>query len=104
MRNDRSLMDYTEFRRHLGKAGLTINEFAALLGIKPSSVSNYSAHPPVPTKLALVAVLLGDMADRGIDFRGVLSRYGMDVNAATPKHKNVSQLDAFRAKKRPPTK
>lgn len=95
-------MDYTEFRRHLGKAGLTVNEFAALLGIQPSSVSNYSSNPPVPTKLALLAVLLGDMADRGIDFRTVLSRYGLDAYPATADHEKVRQLDLFRAKKRPP--
>lgn len=95
-------MDYTEFRRHLGKAGLTINEFAALLTVKPSSVSNYSARPPVPIKYALLAVLLGDMADRGIDFRGVLSRYGIDATPVGSKQKNVSQLDAFRAKRRSP--
>ena len=97
-------MEYTEFRRHLGKAGLTINEFAALLGVKPSSVSNYSARPPVPTQYALLAVLLGDMADRGIDFRGVLSRYGINATSLGSKHEKVSQMDAFRAKKRPPVK
>lgn len=97
-------MNYTEFRRHLGKAGLTINEFAALLGVKPSSVSNYSARPPVPAKYALLAVLLGEMVDRGIDFRSVLSRYGVDATSLGSKHEKVSQLDMFRAKRQPSTR
>lgn len=96
-------MDYIEFRRHLGKAGLTVNEFAVLLGIKPSSVSNYSARPPVPLKFALLAVLLGDMVDRGINFREVLGRYGISASFRGATHEKISQLDEFRAKKRPVT-
>jgi hypothetical protein len=68
---------YHEFKRHLGKAGLSINEFAALLHVRPSSVSNYAKKGAVPQTHAVIAVTLGDAADRGVDFRDMLARYGV---------------------------
>lgn len=94
-------MDYSEFRRHLGKAGLTINDFAALIGVNPNSVSNYSGRTSVPIMYALTVVLLGDTVDRGVDFRTVLLRYGISPVSRHTGPQKVSQLDAFRARKRP---
>lgn len=90
-------MGYAEFRRHLGKAGMTINNFAAYLGVRPASVSNHAKEAAVPRSYALLAVLLGDMADRGIPPQEVLSRYGLHqlVNGRP----NVQQLDMFRAER-----
>ena len=88
-------MNYIEFRRHLGKAGMTINDFAAYLGVRPASVSNHSKLGAVPRSYALLAVLLGDVADRGIPVREVLSRYGLyPVVSDADK---IRQLDMFRA-------
>ena len=70
-------MTYTEFKRHLGKAGLSINEFAALLHLRPNSVSNYAKKDAVPHTHAVIAVSLGVDADRGVDFREMLGRYGV---------------------------
>ena len=89
-------MDYNEFRRHLGKAGLTINEFAGYLDVQPSSVSNHGKKPAVPVAYAVLAVLLGDAADRGIDFKAVLARFGVHSNAFP---KNVRSLDAARSER-----
>lgn len=88
------IVDYAEFRRHLGKAGLTINDFAAYLGVRPASVSNHSKGGVVPRTYALLAVLLGDVADRGIPFRDIFSRYGL-FQIADDGNK-VQQLDMFR--------
>ena len=68
---------YSEFKRHLGKAGLTVNEFAALLHLQPSSVSNYAKKTSVPQAYAVIAVSLGDAADRGVDFRETFARYSL---------------------------
>lgn len=68
-------MDYAEFRRHLGKAGLTVNEYAALLRLHRGSISNYAKKDEVPHTHAMIAVLLGDAADRGTDYRSLLRRY-----------------------------
>lgn len=67
-------MNYDEFQRQLGKAGLTIREFAALIKMNRNSVTNYAKNGEVPSHLAVIAALLGEMAERKIDFRGVLSK------------------------------
>lgn len=67
-------MDYNEFQRNIGKAGLKLNEFANLMQMTPASLSNYRQKGLVPMHLAVIAVLLGEMADRGIDYREMLSK------------------------------
>ena len=90
-------MDYHEFRRHLGKAGLTVNEFAGLIGVTPTAVSNYSKKGCVPTRHAVIAVLLGDAADRAVNFRELLARFGIkdQRNVGT-----LSNIDVYRARAR----
>lgn len=70
-------MDYREFRRHLGKAGLTVNDFAGYMDVTPTSVSNYASKGQVPRSYAMLAVLMGDAADRGVDFKLVLRRFAL---------------------------
>jgi hypothetical protein len=65
-------MSYYEFKRHLGKAGLTIKEFAALIKLKPASISNYAKSGEVPSHLSIIAVLLAELAERQVDFREIL--------------------------------
>jgi hypothetical protein len=65
-------MTYEEFRRQLGKAGLTIHAFADLVKMNRISLSNYK-QGDVPSHLAVIATLLGAMADGQTDFRSVLS-------------------------------
>jgi len=67
-------MNYDEFQRQLGKAGLTIREFAALIKMNRNSVTNYAKSGEVPSHLAVIAALLGEMAERKIDFRAALSK------------------------------
>jgi hypothetical protein len=89
-------MVYTEFRRHLGKAGLTVNDFAGIVQVRPSSVSNYSKKREVPQTYAVLAVLMGDAKDRGVDFGAVLSKFSVSTRAPIV---NVADLSEFR--KRP---
>ena len=90
-------MNYSEFRRHLGKAGMTVNLFASYLGANASSVSNHAKSGKVPRSYAILAVLLGDLADRKIHVADLLSNFdihpivGSDVLDA-----NVHQLEMFR--------
>jgi hypothetical protein len=67
-------MTYIEFQRHVGKAGLTIKAFAELIHMNRISLSNYAKQGEVPSHLAVIAALLGEMADRGVDYKDVLSR------------------------------
>lgn len=93
-------MLYPEFRRHLGKAGMTINEFAAYLGIRPASVSNYSKSGSVPRAYAIIAILLGEAADRGVNSAQLLGNFGVTPRAL-PTGSNVKQFDMFRAPQQP---
>jgi transcriptional regulator with XRE-family HTH domain len=68
-------VDYQAFINELGKAGLNVRQFADLVGMNRNSVSNY-ANGSVPRHLALIAVLLGELNLRDIDFRPAVSRVG----------------------------
>jgi len=67
-------MTYEEFRRQLGKAGVTAYEFAELIKMAPNSVTNLSQKGVVPSHLAVISALMGDMAENGLDFRSTLSK------------------------------
>lgn len=76
-------MTYTEFQRHLGKAGLTVKAFAELIKMNCVSLSNCARRGEVPSHLAVIAALMGEMADRGIDYREVVSR--VDIARKKPR-------------------
>jgi len=73
-------MNYEEFRRQLGKAGLTAKDFAELVKLNCNSITNYAKSGEVPSHLAVIAALLGEMAEHKIDFRNVLSRIEITPN------------------------
>lgn len=68
---------YSEFRHHLRKAGITINDFAAYICVRPSSVSNYAKTGEVPRTYAMLAVLMGEAVARGVPVADTLARYGI---------------------------
>lgn len=76
-------MTYDEFLRHLGKAGLTLRQFAELVKMNRVSVSNYGKKGEVPSHLAVISALMGEMAERKIDYREVLSR--IDITSKKPR-------------------
>lgn len=90
------MVDYVEFRRHLGKAGLTVNSFAELLHIQPSSVSNYSKKGRVPQAHAIIAVALGDAGDRGADLRDLLAKYRVFSATGERQRRKVTSIASFR--------
>jgi len=75
-------MEYQEFQRHVRKAGLTLKAFASLLRMNRVSISNLSKRGEVPTHLAVIAVLLGEMADNGLDFQNAIARIGIEPKPA----------------------
>jgi hypothetical protein len=76
-------MRYEEFQRQLGKAGLTIREFAELIKMNRISVSNFAKRDDVPTHLAIIAALLGEMAENQINFRATFSK--LDISGKKPR-------------------
>lgn len=73
-------MDYKEFRRQLGKAGLTNRSFAELVKINPNSVTNYKKDGDVPSHWAIVALLMGVLADNKIEFKDALNGIEIEPN------------------------
>ena len=67
-------MPYTEFQRLVGKAGLSIKEFVALLDMKPNSITNYSKQGVVPTHIAVIVALISTMKDEGLDFYPIFEK------------------------------
>ena len=67
-------MPYTEFQRLIGKAGLAIKEFAALLDMKPNSITNYCHQGVVPTHIAVIVALISTMKDEGLDFYPIFEK------------------------------
>lgn len=76
-------MTYEEFRRQLGKAGVTAYQFADLIKMNPNSVTNCSQKGVVPSHLAVISTLMGEMAENGLDFRGALSK--IDIKPKQPR-------------------
>jgi hypothetical protein len=73
-------MKYDEFRRQLGKAGLSAREFADLVKLNPNSITNYAKEGVVPSHWAIVALLMGEMADKGMDFKEAINKIDIEPN------------------------
>ena len=67
-------MPYTDFLAELQKVGLSVREFAELIGMNPNSISNYARAGELPTHIALIAVLVVGVNQLGGDYRGIISR------------------------------
>ena len=67
-------MPYEEFQRLMGKAGLSIKEFATLLDMNPNSITNYKKIGKVPTHIAVLVYLLSSMKVEGVDFYPIFEK------------------------------
>lgn len=87
-------MTYEEFRRQLGKAGITVKRFAHLLKQNPNSITNHAITGEVPAHIAIISALLAELAEHGVDYSAVLNR--IDYNASKSrglKSKNAASLN-----------
>jgi len=73
-------MTYDEFKRQMGKAGITARELATLIKLSPNSITNYSRQGVVPSHLAVIVTLMGEMAENNLDFRPALARIDIEPN------------------------
>jgi hypothetical protein len=86
----RSNMTYDEFLRQMGKAGLTIRQFAELVKMNRISLSNYAKKGEVPSHLAVIAVLVGEMGERKIDFKALLKN--IDIDPKKPRGAGIGKF------------
>jgi len=56
------------------QAGLTVKGFAEIIKQTPNSITNHAKSGEVPSHLAIIATLMGEMAENGQDFKATLSR------------------------------
>ena len=87
-------MRYDEFQRHLGKAGITIRQLAELLKMNHVSLSNYGKKGEVPTHIAVIAALLGEMAEHGIDYRPIFTK--IDITPKKPRGAGIGKFGGDR--------
>lgn len=84
-------MVYAEFLEELARAGLSVRAFAELIGMNPNSISNYARVGELPTHLALIAVLVGEISALGGDYRSAMSK----VDLAPKKPRGAARLGHF---------
>lgn len=77
-------MDYDELVRNIGKASLTIKEFAKLIKANPNSITNLS-NKKVPKNLAIIAVLLGELVNKKIDYKPLFKKMDLEPQKARVK-------------------
>lgn len=70
-------MSYSDFLAELQRVGLSVRAFAELIGMNPNSLSNYARQGELPTHIALIAVLLAGVAEKGGDYRQIMSRVAL---------------------------
>ncbi|MGC1303723.1 MAG: XRE family transcriptional regulator [Caulobacteraceae bacterium] len=70
-------MTYDAFVAELAQAGLTIREFASLLGMRPNSITNNRKRGEVPDHLAVIAALLSELRLLGVPAAPVFARLGL---------------------------
>lgn len=67
-------MPYALFLAELDRAGLSVRSFADLVGMNPNSITNYAGRGELPQHIALVAVLIAEMAVGGLDYRAAIAK------------------------------
>ena len=72
-----TLMTYDAFIAELARAGLTIREFASLLGMRPNSITNNRMRGEVPDHLAVIAALLSELRLAGVSGAPIFARLGL---------------------------
>ena len=78
-------MKYEEFTRNIGKAGLTIKEFAELIKANPNSMTNLATKKSVPKNLAVIVVLLGELVDKGLPYKHLFEKMNLEPQKARVK-------------------
>jgi hypothetical protein len=75
-------MEYSDFQRNTKEAGLSIADLARLLKQNPNSITNYSHLGYVPSHLAVIAVLMRELAKNGIPFVPLLESLDLKPKAS----------------------
>jgi hypothetical protein len=83
-------MSYEEFLRQIGKAGLSVRQFAEIVKMNRISLSNYAKKGDVPSHLAVIAALVGEMGEQKIDFKSLLAQ--IDIEPKKPRGAGIGKF------------
>lgn len=78
-------MNYEELTRNIAKAGLDIKQFAELIKANPNSITNLKSKEKIPKNIAVIAVLLGEMADKGLEYKYLFEKLDLEEQKARRK-------------------
>jgi len=73
-------MNYENLKKLIKKSGLTIKEFADILGYHPSTISNMKQHPAVPNHFAVIAALIAEMEYQELDYKKVIEKLDLKTH------------------------
>lgn len=89
-------MKYSDFKKNIGKAGLTIEKFSDLIKSTPNSISNYASKGKVPKHLAIISTLLVEMEYHKIDYAHLFENMELETFKHRGKNnfkKNITILN-----------
>ena len=58
-------MTYRELKMNIARAGLTLKEFAELIGMHPTSITNLKSKDTIPSKITIIVLLLVMLIESG---------------------------------------
>ena len=59
-------MNYKELKMNIARAGLTLKEFAELIGMHPTSITNLKKRETIPSKIIIIVLLLVMLVESGV--------------------------------------
>lgn len=84
-------MNYSELQIELINSGLSIKDFASLIGMHPNSVTNYKSKGVLPLNMSIILALIVELKRNGIDpepiIEGVKRQHFLDVVDSTSSDK-----------------
>lgn len=78
-------MTYEELTRNIAKTGLDIKEFSELIKVNPNSITNLKPKRNMPKNLTIIAVLLGEMVDKGLEYKYLFEKLDLKEQKARRK-------------------
>ncbi|MFX4154580.1 XRE family transcriptional regulator [Aliarcobacter butzleri] len=90
-------MNYEELKRNIRKAGLDIKDFAELIKVNPNSITNLKKKESVSKNLGIIAVLLGEMVDKGLDYKHLFEK--LNLNGQKRRRSEEDKDILFKKKK-----
>ncbi len=78
-------MNYEELTRNITKAGLDIKEFAELIKANPNSITNLKSKEKMPKNIVVIAVLLGEIVDKGLEYKYLFEKLDLEEQKARRK-------------------